>query len=105
MMARLWRTALTPGRGEAYERFAREISAPMFRQHAGFLGCIMSRTSEAGLVLTLWRNLPSVEGLARSSSYCATVARIRESGLLADPQTVEVGHVHWTELSLRRFPG
>lgn len=85
-MARLWRTALIPGRGEAYERFAREVSVPMFRQHAGFLGCIMSRTSEAGLVLTLWQDPSSVEGLAHSSSYAPRSHEFASQGSSRSPR-------------------
>lgn len=98
MIGRLWRTGLQPGRGEAYERFAREVSLPMFRKQDGFLGCLMSRTSESGLVFTLWRDHAAIEALERSPSYRATVTRILEAGLLTEPQSVDVTDVHLLDL-------
>jgi heme-degrading monooxygenase HmoA len=99
MIARLWRTGLQPGRGEAYEHFARDVSLPMFREQNGFLGCLMSRTTESGLVLTLWRDHAAIEALDHSPSYCATVAQILEAGVLIEPQSVEVAELHLLDLA------
>jgi len=99
MIGRLWRTGLQPGRGEAYESFAREVSLPMFREQDGFVGCLMSRTAESGLVFTLWRDHAAIEALGHSPSYRATVTRILDAGLLAEPQSVEVTEVHLLDLT------
>lgn len=99
MIGRLWRAGLIPGCGEAYERFAREVSLPMFRAQTGFLGCIMSRTAEMGLVLTLWESRAATDALDRSLSYRATVERILATGFLAEPQTVEIAEVHLLHLA------
>lgn len=94
MIARLWKTGLKPGRAAAYETFGREISLPMFRGQDGFLGCIMSRSDDEGLVLTLWRDHATVDALKDSPSYQATVQRILAADLLAGEQSTEVNDVH-----------
>ena len=99
MIGRLWKTRLRPGRGEAYERFAREISLPMFRQQEGFAGCLMSRTPEWGFVYTFWRDQAAIDALDHSSSYQATVKRILQAGILDEPQTLEVAKVHLLDLA------
>jgi heme-degrading monooxygenase HmoA len=76
MIVRCWKTGLKPGRGQTYEEFAREISLSMFRQHQGFLGCVMSRSESEGSVATFWRDMDSISALEDSGIYRATVARI-----------------------------
>ena len=99
MIARLWKTGLKPGRTAAYEAFAREISLPMFREQDGFLGCIMSRHDDQGIVLTFWRDEAAVETLKHSPSYRATVERILAAGLLAGDQSTDVSEVHLLALN------
>lgn len=94
MIARLWKTGLKPGRASAYEAFARDISLPMFREQDGFLGCLMSRSDDEGVVLTLWRDHAAIDALKHSPSYQATVERILAADLLAGAQSTEVGDVH-----------
>ena len=98
MIGRLWKTGLRPGCGEAYERFAREISLPMFQEQKGFLGCIMSRTAQAGFVYTFWQDQAAVDALDQSLTYRATVERILKADILADPQALEVAEVHLADL-------
>ncbi|SDR60652.1 hypothetical protein SAMN05519103_06976 [Rhizobiales bacterium GAS113] len=98
MIGRLWKTGLRAGRGEAYEAFAREVSLPMFQTQVGFLGCVMSRDEEEGLVLTFWRDQSAVKALDTSISYRETVARILAADVLKEPQTTSVGHVHLVDL-------
>jgi heme-degrading monooxygenase HmoA len=98
VIGRLWRTELKAGRGDAYDNFAREISLPMFRQQEGFLGCVMTRSDEEGLVLTFWRDQDAVRALDRSPSYQTTVARIVQAEVLAGTQTTEVMDVHLLDL-------
>jgi len=94
MIARLWRTGLKPGRADAYEAFAREISLPMFQAQDGFLGCVMSRRDDQGLVLTFWRDKAAIDALDHSPSYRAIVERILAADLLAGEQSTEIGDVH-----------
>ncbi len=98
MIVRLWKTGLKQGRGEVYEEFARDISLPMFRQQKGFLGCIMSRKDDQGLVLTLWRDQDAVDALAHSSTYKATVERMLGADLLTGEQSTEVTDIHLLDL-------
>jgi heme-degrading monooxygenase HmoA len=98
VIARLWKTGLKQGRAEAYEEFAREISLPMFRRQEGFLGCIMSRKDDQGLVLTLWRDRDAVDALTHSSTYKATVERILAADLLTGEQSTEVTDIHLLDL-------
>lgn len=98
MIARLWKTGLKPGRAEAYEDFARDVSLPMFRRQEGFLGCVMSRKDDQGLVLTFWRDREAVAALAHSPSYKATVERILAADLLAGEQSTEVTDIHLLDL-------
>lgn len=94
MIARLWRTGIRPGRAEAYEAFARQVSLPMFREQPGFAGCVMGRDGDSAWVLTLWRDRAAVEALGRSPGYRATVEAILAAGLLAGEQTTELSEVH-----------
>jgi heme-degrading monooxygenase HmoA len=98
MIGRLWKTGLKPGCGAAYEKFARDVSMPMFRQQEGFLGCVMSRSAQEGSVLTFWQDQEAVDALAHSPSYQATVASIVEADMLAGSQTTEVMNVHLFDL-------
>ena len=94
MIARLWTTGIKPGRAEAYEAFARDVSLPMFREQVGFAGCIMSRDGDSASVLTLWSGPEAVEALNASSSYQTTVSAILAADLLTGDQTTKVSEVH-----------
>jgi SAM-dependent methyltransferase/heme-degrading monooxygenase HmoA len=98
MIGRLWKTGLKAGRGSAYEAFAREISLPMFRAQEGFLGCVMSRDEETGLVMTFWKDENAVKTLNGSPSYNETVAKILAADVLTTKQTITVGMVHLLDL-------
>jgi len=95
---RLWRTGLKPNRSQAYEEFARKVSLPMLRQQKGFLGCVMSRDADEGLVLTFWPDIDAVAALDESQSYQATVARILEADLMAGTQSTETKEIHLIEI-------
>jgi heme-degrading monooxygenase HmoA len=94
MLARLWTTGLRPDRLDAYERFARDVSLPMFREQDGFMGCVMVRSGHEGLVLTFWRDQGAIDALETSRSYRDTVQRIREADLLADAQHTAIYQLH-----------
>jgi SAM-dependent methyltransferase/heme-degrading monooxygenase HmoA len=98
MIGRLWMTGLKAGRGRDYEAFAREVSLPMFRAQEGFLGCVMSRDEETGVVMTLWEDEKAVKALDSSPSYGETVAKILASDLLTTEQATRFGKVHVLDL-------
>ncbi len=98
MIARIWRTGIKPGREEAYERFAREISLPMFRAEQGFAGVLMGRDGNSAWVLTLWNDRAAIDALASSETYQATVERILASDLLDGEQTTEIAEVHLVDI-------
>jgi heme-degrading monooxygenase HmoA len=107
VIARLWKTGIAPGRAEAYEAFARDVSLPMFHAQPGFLGVVMGRDvdrdpdpgTNRAWVLTLWQDQAAVDALAASPTYQATVAAILAAGLLAGEQTTEVSAVHLLDIS------
>jgi heme-degrading monooxygenase HmoA len=70
----------------------------MLRQQKGFLGCVMSRDADEGLVLTFWPDIDAVAALDESQSYQATVARILEADLMAGTQSTEIKEIHLIEI-------
>jgi heme-degrading monooxygenase HmoA len=94
ILARLWTTGLRPDRLDAYERFARDVSLPMFREQDGFLGCVMVRSGHKSRVLTFWRDRSAIHALETSPSYRDTVQRIQEADLLADAQHTAIYQLH-----------
>lgn len=52
-------------------------------------------------VLTIWRDLPSVEALAHSSTYQETSAQLNATGLLVGQTSVEVFEVQEGFLDLQ----
>jgi heme-degrading monooxygenase HmoA len=95
---RIWRTGLDESRAAEYERFAREVSLPMFRDHRGFLGLLFGRNGGDAVVTTLWEDHAAADELERSTRYRATVTRIVEAGFLAGESTVERFEVHGSDL-------
>lgn len=98
-IARFWRTWIEEDRLDEYEAFARDVSLPTFREQDGFEGVIMSRSCNSCMVLTLWRDLASVEQLKHSESYAAAVKAIEAQGFLCGHQAVETSEVHLFEIS------
>jgi heme-degrading monooxygenase HmoA len=98
-IARFWRTWIEEDRLDEYEAFARDVSLPTFREQDGFEGVIMSRSGNSCMVLTLWRDLASVEQLKHSESYAAAVKAIEAQGFLCGHQAVETSEVHLFEIS------
>jgi hypothetical protein len=94
MLARVWTTGVRPQRVDDYERFARDISLPMFRTQQGFLGCIMSHRNGIARVLTVWSDADAIAALEQSPTYRATVEKILAADLLTGQQSTEVGEVH-----------
>ena len=94
MIARIWVTRCHEGRADQYERFAQEVSLPMFGQQDGIRGVLFLRQGEDCRVLTLWDDMTAVERLADSESYRATVEKIIAAGFLFGEQAVDILDVH-----------
>jgi len=105
MLGRTWTTCLKPGCGEAYEAFALGISLPMFRSHEGYMGCVMTRTENVGVVLTFWRDEAAIEKLEASQRYRETVAKILAADLLCEPQETVTRRVHLADIEVMASSG
>lgn len=90
MIIRIWRTEIQRAHMAEYEKFAQERSLPMFRKQQGFLGVLFLGMQKDRAVLTIWRDLPSVEALAHSPTYQETSAQLDATGLLVGQTSVEV---------------
>lgn len=93
-VARIWRTAVDRDRLLDYERFAAEVSLPMFRMQPGFAGVVMMRHDDECIVLTLWDDDAATAALARSPSYLETVRRIEAQGFLLGDSALSTYDVH-----------
>jgi heme-degrading monooxygenase HmoA len=98
MKCRIWCTQVVSGRFEEYERFAREISLPMFRAQAGYRGGLMAGDGSERIVITLWEDADAVAALDLSQSYRDTVSRIVATGFLTGEQSIEVYDTHLSDL-------
>lgn len=94
MIARIWTTEIDEALASGYETFAREKSLPMFRSQPGYCGVFMLRRGGACIVLSLWRDIVSIQTLAQSETYIQTVKEIMEGGFLQDGQSLETFDVH-----------
>jgi heme-degrading monooxygenase HmoA len=99
VILRVWRAKLNPARLEAYRRFERERSLPMFRRQPGFLAVLFLREADdRAASLTIWEDTGAVEALINSPSYRRTARELAESGLLAGGQSEEVFEVEGGDL-------
>lgn len=94
MIARLWRCKVRAGHEANYERFAAEVSLPMFREQAGIVGVLLLRAPEERVALSLWQDESAVAGLSSSPSYRDTVRRLEDSGVLLGSPSLEAFEVH-----------
>ena len=66
-LVRMWRASLTPGQCDGYDRFAREVSLPMFAAQQGLIGLEMMRNDTefrfAKIDLAHWEQLPKEIGI------------------------------------------
>ena len=102
MKCRIWRTGVVSGRFEEYERFAREISLPMFQSQAGYRGVLMAGDGPERIVITLWEDDDAIAALNASRSYRDTVSRIVATGFLTGAQSVEIYDTHLSDLDAIR---
>jgi len=94
LLARIWHTEIDPGRADDYERFARQVSLPMFEAQPGFAGVLMLRDGARCQVITLWESSEAIDALNSSPTYRATVERILAEGFLRGEQHVETLDAH-----------
>ena len=90
LVARLWHTRIDPARGDDYDAFARDHSRPMFDHLDGCLAALFLGSGAERTVLTLWANPAALDALSESVLYADTVARFRTTGILREPQHVEL---------------
>src|SRR5262245_6708677 len=90
MIVRIWLTHIDQTRADEYRDFAHSRSLPMFRAQPGFVGVLFAAHRAERAVITLWRDLASVEALDQSQTYKATVAEIEATGFLQGQSVVEV---------------
>jgi len=102
MKCRIWRTGVVSGRFEEYERFARDISLPMFQSQAGYRGVLMAGDGPERIVITLWEDDDAIAALDASRSYRDTVSRIVATGFLTGAQSVEIYDTHLSDLDAIR---
>jgi heme-degrading monooxygenase HmoA len=94
MLLRTWKVALAPGKGPELEDFAAKFSLPMFRECAGCLAVLFTRTESHCLTVTAWASEQELSQAEESASYRDVVQRIELSGLLSDDHSTEVFTVY-----------
>ena len=94
MIARIWTTKCRESRAQEYQRFAGDVSLPMFTRQEGLCGVLFLRQGEDCRVLSLWEDMAAIGKLATSQSYQAVVEKIVALDLLHGGQTVELLEVH-----------
>jgi len=94
MIARLWQTRIDPRRAAEYDEFAARYSRPMFAALPGCLAAFFLGTGgELRSVLSVWADRASIDALDISALYRETVTRFEATGVLREPQTVELFEV------------
>lgn len=90
MIVRIWKVGIQSGKKQALEKFAKEISLPMFRSQAGCLGVLFTYKDDICATVTLWNNQASINQLEQSSIYQEVVEKIENSGILEGNHETEV---------------
>ena len=94
MIARLWTTRIDPALAPEYDAFAARYSRPMFAALPGCLAAFfLGASGEMRSVLSLWADQTSIDALQTSTLYQDTVTRFQATGVLREPQTVELFEV------------
>src|SRR5262245_15114666 len=89
MIMRIWQSAIDESEAAEYERFAHDVSRPMFEAHEGFRGLLFGRDGSRVAVVTLWEDDAAADAFERSTLYRETVARIESAGFLSGPSTTD----------------
>jgi len=93
MLTRIWTTEFDAARRDELQRFADEISAPMFRRLPGCIGYLYAVTDSTWITQSFWASQADIEAAEASAQYRDVVGRIMEAGFLGDDQTVAVFEV------------
>ncbi len=93
MLTRIWTTGFDTARRDELQRFADEISAPMFRQLPGCLGYLYAVTGSTWITQSFWASEADIEAAEASALYRDVVGRITEAAFLGNEQTAEVFEV------------
>lgn len=90
MIVRVWTVGIVNGMSDKLEKFANEISLPMFRKLPGCLGVFFTRNENVCATITVWDSEESIKALDSSSTYKSVVRAIEESGILEGDHVTEV---------------
>ncbi len=93
MLIRIWRSDFDTTRRDELQRFADEISAPMFRRLPGCLGFVYGAAGSTWITQTFWDSEQHIEEAEASELYQNVVSRILGTGFLGDDQRTEVFEV------------
>lgn len=98
-IARIWTATLLPERCGDYDRFAEDVSLPMFKSHDGFLGVAMMHNQKAACVITYWSGMDAVRSLEASARYRATVEAIKATGVIGTFGETVVMETHLSDFT------
>lgn len=90
MITRIWRTDFDEARLDELQRFAEDVSAPMFGRLPGCLGYVYAVTGSTWVTQTYWESERHIAEAEASSLYRDVVDRILAAGFLGGEQTTEV---------------
>jgi hypothetical protein len=90
VVTRIWTTEFDVARRDELQRFADEISAPMFRQLPGCLGYLYAVTGSTWITQTFWESEQDIVTAEMSDLYKDVVGKILAAGFLGDRQAAEV---------------
>lgn len=93
MLIRIWRTDFDKTREAELQRFADEVSAPMFTRLTGCVGYVYAVAGDQWITQTFWESEEAIEKAEASQLYRDVVSRIHAAGFLGDRQTTEVFEV------------
>ncbi len=90
MLVRIWKVSLAPNKAAELERFATNISLPMFKTQPGCLGVLFTRTETECATISIWQSEHAVESMEQSALYKQVVRQIEQSGILREDHHTEV---------------
>ena len=93
MLVRIWRVRIAEERRAELERFAAEISAPMFQEFSGCLGHLFAVARDAWVTETYWESEKSLNTALASGAYAGVVSQLEATGILLGESEVEVYEV------------
>ncbi len=93
MLTRIWRTEFDPDQLDSLQRFAEDVSAPMFRSLEGCIGHLYAVRGATWITQTFWTTAEALDAAERSGSYRSVVDQITAAGFLVGEQRTEVFRV------------